>query len=86
MLLMLYLVAITAEAMTGALSAGRRGMDGLSDGTGQIDTAVSALPVPLRSIERPNHRRPRPQRPFQPGTVGRRGYLGRRCRHHHAEK
>ena len=27
MLLMLYLVAITAEAMTGALSAGRRGMD-----------------------------------------------------------
>ena len=27
MLLMLYLIAITAEAMTGALSAGRRGMD-----------------------------------------------------------
>ena len=27
MLLMLYLIAITAEAMTGALSAGRRGVD-----------------------------------------------------------
>ena len=27
MLLMLYLIAITAEALTGALSAGRRGMD-----------------------------------------------------------
>ena len=34
MLLMLYLVAITAEAMTGALSAGRRGMDWV--GVGRI--------------------------------------------------
>ena len=61
MLLMLYLVAITAEAMTGALSAGRRGMDWFGvvliacvTALGGVRCATCCLGLPLTWVKHPS--------------------------------
>ena len=50
---------------------GRRsgGVDGLSDGAGQVDAAVARVPVRRRGVEVPQHRRGWAKRPDQPRPV-----------------